>query len=383
MAKKIKYYDINKILSYEALYYIIFGERSNGKTYGALQYCLQEYFKNGSEFAYLRRWDDDIKGDRGGSIFNSHIQNGLIKKLSKNKYDDIVYKGRCYYLVKHDENGTIVNQSDKPFAYAFAISMHEHYKGLSYPRIRNIVFDEFLTRGAYLPDEFISFQNVLSTLIRLRDDVKIFMLGNTVNKYSPYIKEMGLYKMEKQLPDTIDLYSYGETGLHVAVEYAQMDEKTKVSNKYFAFNNPRLNMIKNGAWEIDIYPHYPQEYDPPKPKEILFTFFIIFEGHTLACEVIDKDEHTIVDEITNKKQTYPATRFLFIHPFTKEIKDTENTLIYSQESKAQRNYRTRINKPTTNLEKRIIRFFAMDKVFYSDNETGEIMRNYLMWCMSK
>ena len=184
MAKKekIKYYDIHKILSTEALYYIIFGERSNGKTYGTLYYCLEEYFKDGSEFAYLRRWDDDIKGDRGGSIFNAHVKNGVIKRLSKGKYDDVYYKGRNYYLVAHDETGKAII-SDKPFAYAFALTMGEHYKGLSYPNIRNIVFDEFLTRGAYLPNEFVLFQNVLSTLIRLRDDVKIFMLGNTVNKY--------------------------------------------------------------------------------------------------------------------------------------------------------------------------------------------------------
>ena len=380
MAKKIKYYDINKILSYEASYYIIYGERSNGKTYGTLQYCLEQYFKDGSEFAYLRRWDDDIKGDRGGSIFNAHVQNGLIKKLSKNVYDDIIYKGRCYYLVKHDGNGNISNQSDKPFAYAFAISMNEHYKGLSYPRIRNIVFDEFLTRGAYLPNEFILFQNVLSTLIRLRDDVKIFMLGNTVNKYAPYIREMGLYKMDKQLKGTIDLYSYGNTGLYVAVEYAEMDVKQKASNKYFAFDNPRLNMIKNGAWEIDIYPHYPLEYEAPLPKEILYKFFICFEGNILTCEVIDKDERIVTDEITNKKKTYPATRFLFIHPKTTPIKENETSLIYSQEAKAFRNYRMRINKPSTNLEKRILRFFLTDKVFYADNETGEIVRNYIAWC---
>ena len=381
MAKnKIKYWDIRKILVYDASYYVIYGERSNGKTYGTIEYCTEEYFKNGSEFAYIRRWDDDIKGDRGGSIFNAHVQNGLIKRLSKNKYDDVVYKGRCYYLVKHDENGEIESQSDKPFAYAFAISMQEHYKGLSYPRIKNIIFDEFLTRGAYLPNEFILFQNILSTIIRLRDDVKIFMLGNTVNKYAPYIREMGLYKMDKQQKGTIDVYSYGDTGLHVAVEYSDFPTKDKRSNKYFAFNNPRLNMIKNGAWEIDIYPHYPIEYTAPTPKEILYKFFVVFEGNILTCEVIDKNERVIIDEITNKKIIYPATRFLFIHPKTTPIKDNETALIYSQDQKAQRNYKVRITKPTSKLEKRIASFFAKDKVFYADNETGEVMRNYIAWC---
>ena len=380
MAKKIKFYDINKILTYDALYYIIYGERSNGKTYGTLEHCLKEYFNKGSEFAYLRRWDDDIKGDRGGSIFNSHIANGVIKKLSHNTYDGIIYKGRSFYLVKHDNEGNVVNQSDRPFAYTFAISMHEHYKGNSYPNIRNIVFDEFLTRGAYLPDEFISFQNVLSTLIRVRDDVKIFMLGNTVNKYSPYIREMGLYKMGEQKQDTIDLYDYGESGLRIAVEYSVMDTKAKASNKYFAFKNPRLKMITNGSWEIDIYPHYPPEYLPPKPSDIMYRFYIMFEGETIEGKVIHKDEYEVVDNITNKKKTYPPVSFIFFSPKTTAIKDIDNVLIYSQEQKAMNNYRVRITKPTSKREKKILSFFAKDKVFYADNETGEVVRNYIMWC---
>lgn len=382
MAKeKIKYYDIHKILSIEALYYVIYGERSNGKTYGTLHYCLEEYFKNGSEFAYLRRWDDDIKGDRGGSIFNALVKNGVIKRLSKGKYDDVYYRGRNYYLATHDEDGKMII-NDKPFAYAFALTMGEHYKGLSFPDIRNIVFDEFLTRGAYLPNEFVLFQNVLSTLIRLRDDVKIFMLGNTVNKYNPYIREMGLYKMEKQLKGTIDVYTYGETGLRVAVEYSDFPTKQKASNKYFAFDNPRLNMIKSGAWEIDIYPHYPDEYGKIKVGEILYTFYIIFEGHILACEIIDKPETIIHNDTTNKDEVLPETRFIFIHPKTTPIRATETALIFSQDPCVKPNYRRRLTKPTSKLEKRIALLFARDKVFYADNETGEIMRNYLIWCNS-
>ena len=380
MAKKekIKYYDISKILSIEAQYYVIYGERSNGKTYGTLKHCLEDYFKYGSEFAYLRRWDDDIKGDRGGSIFNSHVQNGVIKRLSKGKYDGVYYRGRSYYLVSHDNEGKTIT-SDKPFAYAFALTMGEHYKGLSYPKIRNIIFDEFLTRGAYLPDEFILFQNVLSTLIRLRTDVKVFMLGNTVNKYSPYIREMGLYRMEKQIPGTIDIYTYGDTGLRVAVEYSDFPTKQKASNIYFAFDNPRLNMIKNGAWEIDIYPHYPKEYGKPKPQEILYTFFIIFEGHILACEVIDKPE-TIIENEDDTKTNLPATRFIFIHPKTTPIRADDTALVYSLDTCAKPNYRKRLTKPTSKLERRIALLFSRDKIFYADNETGEILRNYLLAC---
>ena len=73
--------------------------------------------------------------------------------------------------------------------------MQEHYKSNSYLDIRTVVLDEFISRN-YLPDEFIIFQNLLSTIIRDRDDVIILMLGNTINKYCPYFGEMGLDKVK-------------------------------------------------------------------------------------------------------------------------------------------------------------------------------------------
>ena len=371
--EKIKYWSIYPILSKDAQYNVIFGERSNGKTYGTLEYCTDQYFKDGSEFAYIRRWDEDLVGKKGESLFNGLIKNGVIRKLSKGKWNTVVYKSRAYYLAFIDDEGVVVSDT-KPFAYAFALTQHEHYKSNSYPNIRNIIFDEFLTRGLYLPDEFIIFQNVLSTLIRLRDDVKIFMLGNTVNKYSPYIAEMGLTKMRDQKIGTIDVYEYGQTGLKVAVEYSDMQQTVKKSNVYFAFNNPRLNMIKNGAWEIDVYPHYPRdEYTGINPfTDIVYTFFVEFEGSTLQCEVI----HKKVDKNDKPKPTY----FLFIHQKTTPIKDDNRNLVYTQSSNPLPNYRRRITKATSNIERKIQQFFAKDKVFYSDNETGEIMRNYIQWC---
>lgn len=373
MAKKKIFWDINPILSKKARYNVVYGERSNGKTYGTLEKCTENYFNDGSEFAYIRRWDEDLVGKKGESLFNGLLKNGVIKRLSKGKWNHVVYKSRAYYLAFIDDEGVITTDV-KPFCYAFALTQHEHYKSNSYPNIRYIIFDEFLTRGVYLPDEFVIFQNVLSTLIRLRDDVIIFMLGNTVNKYSPYFKEMGLTRVKNQKIGTIDVYDYGDSGLKVAVEYSDMPVKEKKSNVYFAFNNPRLEMIKTGAWEIDLYPHYPRDqYEGINPyKDIKFTFYIEFEGSTLQCEVIYKK----TDREGNKKPSY----FLFIHPKTTPIKQEDKPLIYSQTVNPLPNYRRKITKATTLVEKKIQQFFIKDKVFYSDNETGEIMRNYLLWC---
>ena len=138
--------------------------------------------------------------------------------------------------------------------YTFALSDGEHDKSTSFPNIKTIVFDEFLTNKVYLNDEFVLFMNTVSTIVRRREDVRIYMLGNTVNKYCPYFQEMGLEHIQKMVQGTIDIYAYGESTLTVAVEYCAnaQTEARPTAHKYFAFNNPKLAMITGGAWEINI-----------------------------------------------------------------------------------------------------------------------------------
>ena len=93
-----------------------------------------------------------------------------------------------------------------------------------------------MTRQYYLQNEFVLFTNVLSTIIRHRNDVKILMLANTVNKYCPYFKEMGLKHITEMEQGDIDVYTYGTSSLRVAVEYCKPFAKGKASDVYFTFN---------------------------------------------------------------------------------------------------------------------------------------------------
>lgn len=357
---KQKFYSLKNILSKDAQYNIIFGERSNGKTYSVLKYGLEKFCKTGEQTAIVRRWSEDFKGKRGSTMYQALVNNREIEKLTEGKWTDVYYYSGRWYLCKYNEKEerTIL---EKPIAYAFALGSMEHDKSTSYPEITTILFDEFLTRTMYLPDEFVLFMNVLSTIIRHRKNVKIFMLGNTVNKYCPYFNEMGLRHIKDMKVGDIDIYSYGDSDLKVAVEYCKPNKQGKESDTYFAFDNPKLNMITGGAWEVNIYPHCPIKY---VPKDIKFTYFIIFDGEILQCEIIMKDNNN----------------FTFIHRKTSPIKDEEKDLIYSTEYRPLPNWKRKINKPTTDIEKKIAMYFAKDKVFYQDNDVGEIVRNYLMWC---
>lgn len=355
----MKYYSLKNILAKNAQYNVIFGERSNGKTYAVLLYALRRYTETGEQIAIVRRWQDDFTGKRGATMFDGIVANGEVRKATNNEWTGVYYWGSRWYLCRYENDKRVI--AEKPFAYGFSISSMEHDKSTSYPEITTILFDEFISRGIYLPDEFVLFMNVISTIIRNRTDVRIFMLGNTINKYCPYFTEMGLKHVREMTPGNIDIYKYGDSDLRVAVEYTANTRKGKKSDFYFAFDNPKLAMITGGAWEIDIYPHCPVKY---KPNEILYTFFIIFAGDTLQCEIISHDD----------------LLFIFIHRKTGEIKYPETDLVFTPEHSPRANYRRKITKPQTTIEKRIAQLFARDKVFYADNDVGEIVRNYLLWC---
>lgn len=319
--------------------------------------------------AIIRRFDEDLKGEKGKEIFAGIVANNLVSKITNKMYNGIYYYSRKWYLCRFDNEGKRVFTQEEPFAYAFTIAGEEHMKMLSFPTITTILFDEFITRKYYLPDEFVSYMNLLSTIIRLREDLKIFMLANTINKYCPYFNEMGLYNIKNQKKGTIDLYSYGETTLLVAVEYADFPTKEKKSNKYFAFNNPKLEMIRTGGWEIDIYPHLPYKYIP---KEIIFIYYIVFDDETLQCEIINHYEQS-------EKKRYI---FTYIHRKTTAIKDVDknNNIVFSQDIHVDKRRRRFINRPYDDIGRKIYKFFTEEKVFYQSNDLGEIVNNYFKWC---
>lgn len=356
--QEMKFYSLEHILSKKAQYNIIFGERSNGKTYAALKHALEIFVQTGKQLGVIRRWKEDLRGKRGGAYFDSLIANDEVRKLTNGRFSTIYYYSGRWYLSNYDDKLKKQVPQDKPFAYGFALSDMEHDKSASFPDITTIVFDEFLTRQYYLNDEFVTFMNVISTIVRYRKDVTIFMLGNTVNKYCPYFKEFGLTNIDKMKQGSIDVYTYGTSELRVAVEYADSPNQEKPSDLYFAFDNPKLNMITSGVWEVAMYPHLPFKY---KPSQILLTYFIIFNGETLQCEIIEGENCV----------------FTYIHRKSTPIQDPDNDLVYTLDYDPRPNYFRRLTRPSSPLERKIASFFQREKVFYQDNEVGEIVRNYL------
>lgn len=357
----MKYYNINPILKKKCIYNIIIGERSNGKTYGVLSHAIKEYFKTGGTLAIIRRWREDIIGRRATDIFSALNKDGVVKELSGGHFEGITYFAGKFYLYILDDKGKIIYNDKDIIGYTFSLSDVEHNKSISYPTITNIIFDEFLTNKTYLNNEFIHFMNTVSTIVRQRENVIIFMLGNTVNKYSPYFTEMGITGIPTMKQGTIDVYKYGDSSLKVAVEYCSSGESTKKNNFYFAFNNPKLSMITGGAWELDIFPHLLIKY---KPKDILLKYFIEFNDDIFQCEIIQVE----------------GDMFTYIHKKTTPLKYNNTDIIFTFNDSIKMNHIKNIYKTTSKIHEKILYFFKVEKVFYQNNEIGNNIQNYLKLC---
>lgn len=219
--RKSKYYNIAHLIKDypDAHYYMAFGERSNGKTYSALDYAIERYFKNGEQFAYIRRFGEDVKKKNLSTLLSAHVENSRIQELSNGQYSLVNYTGGKFICYSYDESTNKMVSDKEPMGYAFDLNAMEHHKSTSYPRVTTIIFDEFLSRQGYLQNEFILFTNTLSTIIRDRANVNIFMIGNTVNKFCPYFQEMGLSHVKDQAPGTVDVF-------HHAIERCQRTQRT-------------------------------------------------------------------------------------------------------------------------------------------------------------
>lgn len=358
--EKEEYYDINPLMAKGATYSLAIGKRGNGKTFSALEFALRQWVNDKSTSAYIRRWKDDVTGARASTLFADFNSKGKVSEITSGKYDCISYFNRIQYLSTIDIDTGKVKRVE-PLMYMFSLSDMEHDKSTQYPTVKTIIFDEFIARNGYFPDEFIAFTNTLSTIIRDRDNCRIIMLGNTISKFCPYFQEMGLKKIYSMQQNTIDVYQYGNSKLTVAVEYTGENKAGEKSNFYFAFENPKLEMITKGKWELPVFPHTLERITQ---SDIVFSYFILFSERIFQADIVSGDNGL----------------FTHIHEKTTPIQDENNDLIYSLDVSEKKNYYKNILKPDIEIRRKVASFFVTGKVFYSNNDVGSYIQSYLREC---
>lgn len=363
MSKKNKeYYTLDNILSANCQYNIVFGERTNGKSYAVKWYVLKDaYLHDDRKFVYIRRWREDIAQNRDYMYWQDMVKdkkgNRRILEITNGEYDDIaIYKSDIYFA-KNDENNKKIR--GKKIGRILVLTADTHEKSMAYVDYYNIIYEEFITDKGYLPSEVNTFMSAVSTILR-RDEGKVFLVGNTLDRTCPYFREWELRDIAKQEQDTIDVYTVeidGDNGekdcVHIACEFC--DNIGKSSKLIFG-----NKMITKGEWYTESKAHLPLDRDEYKKH-----LSILIEGEIdlLAMDLLSH-EHSPV---------------LYVRPIHRRWTDREKyDIIISREYEHNMTTVTKLDSswPITKIVRRLL---DIGKVCYEDNLTGttfsQILKN--------
>lgn len=357
------YYDRTDIDATGAQWRLIIGQRSNGKSYSICRTIVDDYLNYGKRAAYIRRYEEQIVPKNIQTLFDPHIDR--IIELSAGKYNGVFYRAKCFYMCFYDDEGKIAYKDETPFCITRAVNTWETTKGADVGIIHLICFDEFLTREAYLKDEFVMFSNLCSSLIRNRADCVIYCIANSVNKYAPYWQEFGIDGVDKMRQGEIRVYTYPNSKMKLAIEYCAQSLTTKeVNDNFFAFQNAQLDMIKSGGWEMASYPKAPY---PIYPEDVAYNFYIIFGEQCIKGQVVHP-----------KDKAHRTDLFIFFYRQTKDIEISNNTICYTDQPDASLMHVRYLKDTPTQVHTLIKDLIIKNNMYFADNEVGEIMRNFLL-----
>ena len=325
--KKSIYWNINPILGKHGDFNLVIGQRGNGKTFGVLRHFLECYKKTKKRFCYIRRWDEDVKAFRMEQLF-APFRN-VIDELFGEEFT-IQYRNHKFYLV--NGNDTKIDC----IGYVLSLSSSHHTKSIAYTNVGSILYDEFIRMSGEqeLKDELSRFDNTLSTIIRGDNtNVVIWMLANTVSKYSPYFLRFGIdiNKVEQGTVTVKDIPL--ETGevLKVALEYCEFNEEASKKISKYSTNA----MIKSGKWEIPETDEIPTVPGSKVREQLLFSIYSEEVNVTIGCflrkekwaELKPNDQMLYVPE-------YHVREFLVIRTIESKSSyfhlSTEKSLKYTQ-----------------------------------------------------
>lgn len=369
------YYNIDNIDKENALFNVIYGERSGGKSFqakhkkGIIPY-LESIVKDGlnrDRFMLVRRYAIEIKS----SNIEDYLKDVDIASLTDNKYNTFdIYKGRIYLMYQNPEDGK--KTRGDYIGYIVALSLEQHKAGGSYLDVKNMIFEEFISRkDPYLADEPNKFLNLWNTVDRKRGVVRCWLLGNSISKVCPYFPEWGLMDIVRNQKIGTIAVSYAHTGsideetgkeilIKIAIEYCANSSKQGIT---FGTHKEMLN---RGAWQSD-----PQPRLPKSRKEYIKKFNIGFQFKTFKFMgelLLDKENKNLI---------------WFIYPYNKEFK--KKMIIISDIIKPDIYYQRDIYNPTFKNEKlkTVLDTFRESNIFYATDLVGTDFKQAIDFTIKK
>lgn len=108
--KKQIHYNIDNIDKEDALFNIIFGEKSNGKSYQVKhKKAIEHYLKTGKRFILIRRWREDISN----LWIEQYFADVDVEKITNGKYNCIVQYRKVIYFANYNTEKDKVIRGEK------------------------------------------------------------------------------------------------------------------------------------------------------------------------------------------------------------------------------------------------------------------------------
>ena len=328
---KYNFYTFDKIQNYDFDIFFSIGTRSTGKSTATQRdICLSNFANDGSIFVKLCRTKEELRNQFQEGWWTEVIEKELIKNDIK-----IVYKKGKYYINEHSryidvETGEFnENQFIKEgelLGYVIPLYKQQQYKSINYENVSTIIFDEFALLKDYSYDiaELDHFKSLLSTIVRMRDNVKVYFIGNVLSPENPYFEDFGInaMKLKKGKLYAFSDSNYYDNPCRVGLEFGEsLTDNVE--------NIPRLLRIKGNrqaTGELDMY-ELPSEIIgkndwlikvlEKKDKKIFDTFY------SLECGV-----RISIDDSQRLRFNKNLKRYEFKHLDYYIIKDKNNGVYY-------------------------------------------------------
>lgn len=178
-----QYYPVAKTCSYGAPLTLIISMRSYGKTFGFVLRGLKRWARTGAQFAWVRRYDDET-AKTAPVLLDDVLAHGYMDGY------EFRYVGRKWQGRKRGKS----ENDEKPWSdvcHCLTLSQGQSYKGVSYPKVDTVIFDEFIrevkTPPGYLREEVGVFLNLLKSVFRDRSNVHAFALANACDLTAPLL----------------------------------------------------------------------------------------------------------------------------------------------------------------------------------------------------
>lgn len=342
---------------------LLFSTRSRGKTTNVLLLGMCYNWTQGTQIQYIRQYDDMLAPKITADLMRTILEYNYIDKITSGQYNSCKYVGRRWYYTKIAD-GEEVERAKEPFMVCLAINRNVDYKS-SYnaPKGDFIVVDEWMrTDKSYMRDEFLILCDLLSTIIRLRTTAKIYMLTNLVDITCPYLLEMGIQDIVRNMKfgDFQQLINKdSESGTETTISIYMIPPeavKSKSKSKYFGlWDAAKLTGITGakGMWTIKMYPHAPRE----------------------EYTILDKAQIELQDGyICRELREYASGLYVMFYPLGVPLTDK---VTYTWDSTHPFNNLRRYGMGYSQTDHYVMELIKLHRVYYSDNTTGERVETYI------